>query len=170
MVTKSSVKLLYPTLVGLLLGLLQAGLFFQLSLTLSSSYGTYLMVTLCWLIGSALGVLAGDRVRLSLAELLIMALVLYFGCCLLLVYFPFQTSLWPLYAAFVLLISVYPGVFFAQTAPHYQARTLFLLENNGFILGLISGTLISVLLGRVGLLIAPLLVALFVYFLSRRLR
>ena len=46
----------YPALVGLLLGLLQTGLFFQLSFTMSSSIVTFLMVTLCWLLGSAVGV------------------------------------------------------------------------------------------------------------------
>ena len=52
---------LYPVGVGLLLGLLQTGLLLQLSFTLSSGFGTYLLLTVCWLTGGALGVLGLAR-------------------------------------------------------------------------------------------------------------
>ena len=104
MAMKTLNKLAYPTLVGLMLGLLQTGLFFQLTSTLSSGFGTYLMITLCWLTGSALGVLGGEKFALRIVPLLILAFTSYGLCGLLLSFFPFETGLWPFYAVLVALI------------------------------------------------------------------
>src|SRR6185436_6702564 len=56
----------YPSLVGILLGLLQTGLFFQLTFTLSSSFRTFLMITVCWLLGSAVGIRIAKSAQLQL--------------------------------------------------------------------------------------------------------
>lgn len=160
----------YPLLVGGLLGLLQTGLYFQLSFTLSSSFRTYLMVTVCWLIGSAVGVqLARSTApgRVPLNMLLALALLAYFGCALLLAAAPFNTALWPVYAVMIAVTGVYPGVFFVRMGKVYSARALFFRENNGFILGLAAGTLLFMLVGRVVLLAAPLLTALVVLVLTQ---
>ena len=150
---------LYPMLVGFLLGLLQTGLFFQLTFTLSSGFGTYLLVILCWLAGSALGVFYIARaVRLPLQTFLVLALLGYALCGLLLAAAPFETGLWPLYAALIMLTALYPGVFFARMAPIFRARVLFLMENTGFILGLVFGTIAFMLLGRLALWVAPLMI------------
>jgi hypothetical protein len=160
--------LLYPLLVGVLLGLIQTGLFFQLTFTLSSGFATYLLVTLCWLVGSALGVLVIARGRIPVGAWLAVALAAYGLCAVLLGLAPFETGLSPIYAALVGLAGVYPGVFFARMSAVYRARTLFLWENNGFILGLALGTLLFLLIGRAALWIAPLLVAAAVSWLGAR--
>ncbi len=156
-------RFLYPTLVGLMLGLLQTGLFFQLTSTFSSAIGTYLMVTLCWLIGSALGVTYGSRLSLPAAILLPLALLSYGICGLVLFNAPFRTELWPLYAALVVIIGLYPGLFFARMVPVYRARSLFFLENNGFIAGLICGTLLILTINRLALWVAPVIVMVVLY-------
>jgi hypothetical protein len=160
------VHALYPVLVGLLLGLLQTGLFFQLSFTLSSSFGTFLLVTLCWLMGSAVGVLLLARTPHPTLVFLGVALLAYGAVAGLLAAAPFVTSLWPLYGLLVLLTGFYPGVFFARSAPLYSARTLFARENNGFIAGLVVGTILFMLMGRIVLYILPLMVAVLVAWFS----
>jgi hypothetical protein len=155
----STVKMtVYPIMVGLMLGLLQVGLFFQLTSMLSSGFGTYLMITLCWLIGSAVGVTFGARIAPRTTYLLVLALASYGLCGFLLSRLPFETESWPAYAVLVALIGTYPGLFFARMASVYRARTLFLLENNGFIIGMVTGTLLLMLVGRVALWIAPVAV------------
>ncbi len=152
------VRLIYPSLVGGLLGLLQTGLFFQLAFTLSSGVRTFLMITVCWLLGSAIGLRLAKRVTWSLNIVLVTALLAYFGCVALLGLAPFNTDIWPLYALLIVLMGVYPGVFFVRLGDHYTVRTLFFRENNGFILGLVSGTLFFLILGRFALWTLPLLV------------
>src|SRR5581483_7110151 len=110
---------------GVMLGLLQTGLFFQLTSTFSSAIGTYLMVTLCWLIGSAVGVVYGGRLSLRPVILLPLALLSYGLCGLVMFSSPFETELWPLYAGLVIIIGLYPGLFFASMVPVYKARSLF---------------------------------------------
>lgn len=145
----------YPLIVGLLLGMLQTGLFFQLTFTLSSTFGTFLLVTLSWLLGSATGVLYLKRLAAGLRTFLAVALVAYAACGGLLSLFPFATGLWPLYAALIFMTGFYPGVFFARMSQHYTAKTLFTWENNGFIVGLILATIAFMLAGRIVLWILP---------------
>jgi hypothetical protein len=152
----------YPALVGILLGLLQTGLFFQLTFTLSSSFRTFLMITVCWLLGSVLGIRLARRVKLHLNGFVLLGLVAYFACFGLLAVYPFNTQLWIVYAGFILLTGLYPGVFFVRLSEYYTARQLFFRENNGFIIGLIGGTLLFLLFGRSALWILPVLVAILV--------
>lgn len=157
----------YPTLVGLLLGLLQTGLFFQLTFTLSSTFGTFLLVTLCWLAGSALGVLYLAKMTTGTRVFLGVALLAYAACGGLLALFPFGTVLWPLYAALILITGFYPGVFFGRMSRYFPARVLFARENNGFIGGLVLGTISFMLAGRIVLWVLPLVVAIVVMWLDR---
>jgi hypothetical protein len=150
---------LYPSLVGILLGLLQTGLFFQLTFTLSSSFRTFLMITVCWLLGSVAGIRIAKWVRLSLNGFVLLAMLAYFACVALLGAAPFNTQLWLIYAVFIILTGFYPGVFFVRLSTYYTARQLFFRENNGFIIGLVSGTLLFLVLGRVALWGMPLLFA-----------
>lgn len=158
----------YPSLVGLMLGLFQTGLFLQLAFTLSSSFRTYLMVTICWLIGSALGVqLARNRMlgRLHSGALLLLALVAYSGCGVLLHMAPFNTQLWPVYALLIVFTGLYPGAFFVRMGKVYTARNLFFRENNGFIAGMVAGLLLFMLSGRGVLWAAPFITAVVVLLL-----
>jgi hypothetical protein len=162
-------KGLYPSVVGLLLGLMQTGLFFQLSFTLSSSFGTFLLITICWLVGSSIGILYLARISLPTLTFLALALLAYGVVAALLALAPFMTSLWPLHGLLVLLIGFYPGVFFVRCAPLYRAQTLFSRENNGFIAGIVIGTVLFMLAGRIILYALPLTVALVVVWFSYRL-
>jgi CDP-diglyceride synthetase len=157
---------LYPALVGLLLGLLQTGLFFQLTFTLSSTIATFLLVTLCWLLGSAVGVSYLAKTRWPTSAFLALALLAYAVCVVMLHAAPFNTRWWVFYAALVAISGFYPGVFFGRMASVYTARTLFLRENNGFIAGLVLGSLLFMLVGRMALWVTPALVAALVYWMG----
>jgi hypothetical protein len=163
-----STRFLYFFGVGLLLGLLQTGLLLQLSFTLSAGFGTYLLVTLCWLGGSAIGVLRAQHLRLSLNHHLLIALVCYLACSVALILMPFETRITPLYGVLTLAVGVYPGVFFARQSRAARASLLFFHENNGFIAGLIVGTVGYALWGRLFAWGAPLLVAAFIGFIFQR--
>lgn len=158
---------IYPVLVGVLLGLLQTGLFFQLSFTLSSSFGTYLMITVCWLAGSAVGVTMARQgvAPQGRASLLLGGVAAYFACAVLLAAFPFNSALTPLYATLTAATGLYPGVFFVRMGRVYTARALFFRENNGFILGVTGGTLAFMLIGRSILWAAPLATAALIWVL-----
>jgi hypothetical protein len=149
----------YPLVVGVLLGLLQTGLFFQLSFTLSSSIRTFLMITVCWLWGSVIGLRLPKQAVWQMNAFVVLALLAYFACVMLLAVAPFDTELWPVYALFIVIMGLYPGVFFSRLGDYYTARTLFFWENNGFIMGMISGTLLFLLLGRSALWTLPILMA-----------
>ncbi len=164
------VRGVYPSIVGLLLGLLQTGLFFQLAFTLSSGFDTFLLITLCWLFGSLLGVLYIARLSFDLRVFLILALIAYFACAALLDFLPFNTALWPLYAVLIMVSGIYPGVFFARASLHYRAGDLFFRENNGFILGLVLGTLAFMLVGRLALWALPVLAACFIFLMGDSVR
>jgi hypothetical protein len=158
----------YPALVGVMLGLLQTGLFFQLSFTLSSSFRTYLLITICWLAGSAMGVALARRTPMSRRRanfVLMAAMASYFACAVLLAALPFNSALSPVYAALVAVTGLYPGIFFVRMGQVYTARALFFRENNGFIAGIVAGTLAFMVLGRSVLWAAPLSVALLVWML-----
>jgi hypothetical protein len=159
---------IYPSLVGLLLGLLQTGLYFQLSFTLSSSFATFLLITVCWLLGSVTGTLLAQKVRMGLNGFLLLGLLTYYACALLLQAAPFNTQFWVVYAALILLSGIYPGVFFVRLGAYYSAGELFFKENNGFILGLIAGTLLFMIVGRSVLWLLPVLVAALLVLCSRR--
>lgn len=155
----------YPALVGLLLGVLQTGLFLQLAFTLSSGVGSFLLVTLCWLLGSVAGVLWLARLPLPTRAFLLLALAAYGGCALLVNAAPFDTRWWPVYGMLIVLTGLYPGVFFARMSPVFRARTLFLYENNGFIAGLALGTLLFMVAGRIALWGMPALLAALLFIL-----
>lgn len=152
-------RAIYPALVGLLLGTLQTGLYFQLTFTLSSGFGTYLLVTICWLFGSLIGVLWIGQRRIATGAILLLSLIAYAVCSLLLLAQPFNTTLFPLYGGLIALVGIYPGVFFARSAAIYRADVLFFRENNGFIAGLAAGTLLFMLFGRPVLWLPPLILA-----------
>lgn len=148
----------YLMLVGFLLGLLQTGYFFQLTFTFSSSFRTFLMITLAWLLGSALGVTWIAATRPSLHVFLAAAFGGYLACSFGVHRFAFATQLWPMYAVCIAAGGVYAGVFLARMKPHFAARRLFLWENNGYIGGVVFCTLGYLLFGRWMLYLLPALI------------
>ncbi len=151
-----SPSILYPLTVGVLLGWLQTGLFFQLTFTLSSGFTTYLLVTLSWLAGSALGVYYVQQVRIRLFILLLLMITTYALSSWLVNTYPFNTQLWFVYGILIALAGLYPGVFFARAKAAFTTRKLFFWENNGFISGLILCTVLFMVFGRPILLWIPL--------------
>lgn len=151
---------LYPSIAGLLFGIVQTGYFFQLSFALSSTYGTFLLVTLAWLAGSLVGL------RLSRARVLSLRVgpwlcVLPYGATLaLLGVLPFHSEIWPIYSALILISGIFSGLFFARMgAVIHPVRRLFFAENNGFLLGIVGCTLAYLVWGRPILWIAPVMLA-----------
>jgi len=96
---------------------------------------------------------------MQLNGFVLLGMLAYFGCVALLGTAPFDTQLWPVYAVLIMLIGLYPGVFFVRLSEYYRTSQLFLRENNGFIVGLISGTLLFLVLGRAALWVMPVLAA-----------
>ncbi len=157
---------MYPLLVGILLGLLQSGLFFLLTFTMSSGFTTYLLITLCWLMGGVIGALYVNRLNISLHHLPLIMLLACALCTWLVSDNPFNTQMWPVYGCLISLAGIYPGVFFARASNHYAVRSLFFWENNGFIVGLVINTLSFMLFGRNILWMLTILLAALVWFLS----
>jgi hypothetical protein len=156
-------------MIGVLLGLLQTGLFFNLTFTLSSGFRTYLMVTVCWLLGSFLGTTYLSRISLPLFWLLLLAWSAYTTVYVLLQGFPYNASLWFVYAVLCFLIGIYPGVFFAHMPQYVTVRQLFFWENNGFIIGFAIGTLLFILYGRASLWWAPFVLVVISVFQQRHI-
>jgi hypothetical protein len=146
----------YPFLVGLLFGVVQTGYFLQLSFTLASTYGTFLLVTLAWLLGSIIGLRASRISVLSLHTGPWICFVPYIGTHFLLSAFPFQSNVWPLYGVLILTSGTFSGVFFARLGEVVRpVRKLFFTENNGFLLGIVACTIAYLVIGRVVLWLFP---------------
>jgi hypothetical protein len=152
--------------VGLLLGFLQSGLFFLLTFTLSAGFATYLLITLCWLMGGIFGVVYVKRLKVSLRSLLILMLFSYILCGWVAESSPFNTRIWVFYGCLIACAGIYPGVFFARASNFYAAHVLFFWENNGFIAGVVISTLSFMVLGRAALWTLPTLCAVFVWLRS----
>lgn len=167
MKTKRATNLL-PLLVGLLLGFLQTGLFLQLTLLMSSGFMTYLLITFCWLVGSAIGVRYIARLPVSIELLLGLMMVGYIVVSLMVNALPFNTKLVPLYGCLIVMAGLYPGVFFVRLSTKYTARILFFWENNGFILGMVFMTLLFMILGQITLAIVPIGTAGYLWWLSSK--
>jgi hypothetical protein len=161
---------IYPTLVGLLLGFLQTGLFFQLTLSMSSGFMTYLLITLCWLAGSAIGVRFIAQRQISSRFLLILMTIVYLTIGWIVTLQPFNTQFVPFYGSLIVLGGFYPGVFFARLSKVYTARMLFFWENNGFILGIILSTILFMILGRIILIILPVSITGLVWWFGKKVK
>jgi hypothetical protein len=146
----------YPFLVGTLFGVIQTGYFFQLDFALASTYGTFLLITLSWLAGSVVGLRISRFSFFTLQRGPWICLVPYVLTQALLSAAPFQSGLWPLYAALVLVSGTFSGVFFARLGEVIRpVRRLFFAENNGFIVGIVACTIAYLVLGRPVLWILP---------------
>ena len=99
---KNILNLSYPFLVGILLGWLQTGLFFQLTFTFSSGFTTYLLITLCWLAGSALGVYYLYRLPIPLNIFLLVMIGVYLLISWLVKGFPYQSQMRIIYGVLIL--------------------------------------------------------------------
>lgn len=142
-------------LYGVWFSLLQYYCFLALESGLSASTISYLIVTFSWLTGTWVGLRWGQPALRPFHTLL--SLSAYFGILLTVQRFPFDQRLLPLEALGVAVAGWTVGIFFRSYATHFrQAKTLFLIENNGFIAGLFVALWGFLEWGRVFMLAAPL--------------
>ncbi|MCF6284435.1 MAG: hypothetical protein L3K26_04525, partial [Candidatus Hydrogenedentes bacterium] len=141
--------------VGLHLGILQAALFFIVQVYVTATYMGYFVIVLAWM----LGVVINMKVALpkSLASALVLSLGAYYLMLLVAGTLAPYWLLVPLYFALPVLAAQPAGAFFRELAGRVSARSLFLHENNGFILGLLLSMFGFVKWGVHFLYVAPLL-------------
>ncbi len=138
---------------GVHLGLLQAGYLLTLARVLSSAHATYAVVLTAWLAGSLLGLWLAVPARLAVV----------LGLC---TYMIVQIGLWGVdFAALpvvyfvpaVVVSGVWSGRFFAvAVARDGRTGPIFAAETDGFLLGTVMATVVYVFVGRIGLVVAPL--------------
>lgn len=156
-------------LVGVHLGLLQAGLLLTLSRALSAAHTTYALVLTAWLAGSALGLWSRAPAR-DLPRALLLGLVAYGGAALALsrVDFAAVDPWW--FAPAVAAAGLASGTFFAAAVAGGAATgRVFARETYGFLAGTLLAAAGYAFLGRHALLVMPLVTGAIVL-APRRLR
>ncbi len=126
---------LYFTFIGLYFSVVQLSYFLLLQLNVSSTYITYMVVVIAWMIGIIVGLW---WTKLSTLAASVLSGVAYYLVFLLVSVSPL--SMWTLFfASFGVLISgIWAGHFFvAYFSKMQQADILFFHENNGFLLGIL---------------------------------
>ena len=153
--------LLNVALTGVLLGELQWGVFFLLQSYLASTAIVVLLGTICWLIGSLIGlVVRGERGELYWAAGMIGA---YYAFTYVATGHPYQLGWLPLLLALIALMGCYAGRFFRYRSRFFSApKWLFFTENCGFVLGIVLTFAVLFSAGSSALLTAPLVVSVFV--------
>ncbi len=144
-------------LTGFLLGIQQMDIFFLLQGSVSSSVLTYLAVTLAWMAGIAIGLFLPDRP--PLAVLLVVGLAAYYAVLVLSQINAYDLRWLPVYGILTATAGAFAGRFFREINTLTQdSRRLFLIENNGFILGLIASVIGLMLYGVRSAIFAPAVV------------
>jgi len=136
----------YAVGFGLYFGLAQTAYFFQMEILLTAAYTGFITATLAWIGGALAGLLmprwlAGEE---SLARGLVAwhgaGLAAYYMALALLAFFPYDFSLLPVYCLLIMVSGAQAGHFFRANQKYFpSAASLFLMENNGFILGWLGG-------------------------------
>lgn len=148
------IKKAYATVCGLHFALLQFGYLLLLQMDVSSTYLTYMIVSLAWIGGTLLG-LWWKNLNPMLA--LTVGIISYDLSYILLISYPFRDFVLPLAFIGIMLTGLWAGRFFVVLLPLFaQTNQLFLLENNGFIIGIIGIFLGFSFLGIGFMLWAPL--------------
>src|SRR5262245_18681840 len=156
-------------LTGVLLGQLQWGVFFLLQSSLASTAVVYLLGTICWLLGSLIGlVVRGERGELWWAAAMIGA---YYGFAALAIGHPYQLGWLAVLLPLIALMGCYAGRFFRYRARFFAApKWLFFTENCGFVLGIVLTFAALFSMGSSALLTAPLVVSVLVLGTAAALR
>ncbi|MDH5510294.1 MAG: hypothetical protein OEZ32_08055 [Nitrospinota bacterium] len=170
-------RTIYALAFGLYFGVIQTAYFFGLEILLTAAYTSFITATLAWISGVIAGLFlpdgrgdGGRMTNLTVAKPLIArplmawplvawhiaGLLAYYGAMVLLSSFPYDFSLLPAYWILIMISGAQAGHFFRINQPYFPtAAQLFLMENNGFIIGWISGFGGFVALGVKSLLITP---------------
>ena len=147
-------KKLYPFLSGLHFALLQFGYLLLLQMNFSSTYLTYMIISLAWITGTLIGLWWKNLNPIIALTAGISSYCLIFA---LIVSNPFSPLILPLSSLGVAITGLWAGRFFIVMLPAFKdVDQLFFLENNGFILGIIAIFLGFTLLGIGFILWAPL--------------
>ncbi len=166
-------KASFTACMGIYLGLLQTGYFFHLEVWLTATYPGFLTVLSAWMAGTVSG-LHFSKARVlkpsMMVVLLFASLTAYYLSFLLLKLYPYQSGFLPLHGALIFVSGVQGGVFFQTYRNLFpSSSSLFLWENNGFILGWVGGFAGFVLYGTGFTLTAPLVTLGVTLVLHRRL-
>ncbi len=142
-------------LIGVHFGLLQGALFFVFQIYVTATFMGYFAVVLAWMGGVILSMKLG--IPRSVEGALVLSVVAYFALLRLSALIaPFAVAL-ALYPLFAVVVALPAGTFFRAYSRSVSSRSLFLHENNGFVLGLALATFCFVQWGLTFLYLAPIL-------------
>ncbi len=148
----------YPLLAfltGLHLALMQFGYFFVLLINVTSTYVTYAVITISWMLGAIIGL---KWRRIPATALFLLGTLAYYAVYLYIWSAPFSPFSWPIASLGVAITGLWAGRFFVVALPRFDhAGQLFFHENNGFLLGVAAVFVGFTLLGQGFLLWAPAL-------------
>jgi len=140
-------KLMLSTFVtGIFFATLQMSYFFSLQTLLTSTIFSYFSLVLCWFIGAIVGL----RFFKFMDEkvILILSVVAYYLFLITLFFNRFNTTLLPIYVVLITISSIYAGYFFPFQSKFFKKiNYLFLIENNGFVLGIILSYILFMFYG-----------------------
>ncbi|MBZ5708389.1 hypothetical protein [Nannocystis pusilla] len=143
-------------IVGVHLGLLQAGLLLTLSRAISAAHTTYALVLTAWLAGSALGLWSRAPAR-DLPRALLLGLVAYAAAAAALARVDFAAASPWWFAPAVAAAGLASGTFFAAAVAGGAATgRVFARETYGFLAGTLLAAAGYAFLGRHALLFMPL--------------
>jgi hypothetical protein len=156
----------YFLLVGIYFALLQFSYFFLMSFNLSSSYLSYLAMVSSWVIGALVGLwLKNEKMERGL---LLGSSLAYYVFLLVSFRLQFSNRLYFFFFVLVLISGVYSGYFFCRNSKRAtKVKWLFFMENNGYILGMVSSFVLFTVLGVRFLYIAPLVLTACLWCLNR---
>ncbi len=144
---------LFAASTGLHLAVLQFCYFFVLMLNITSTYVTYMTLVISWMAGTLAGLFLN---RLSANVALLIGMLAYYTITWLVFTDPLRPWLFALSALGVAASGLWAGRFFIVMLPTFPAPdTLFLHENNGFLVGVIGVFVGFSLLGKAFLFYAP---------------
>ncbi len=139
---------------GLHFGILQAALFFVVQVYVTATYMGYFIIVLAWMLGVVINMKVA--VPRSYANAMALSAGAYYLMLLVAGTLTPYRLLIPVYFVLTVLAAQPAGAFFRQWSRTIKARSLFLHENNGFVLGLLLGMLGFIQWGVHFLYLAPL--------------
>ncbi len=122
--------------LGLFFSVLQFSYFFLLEAYVSSRAVSFFFALFFWLCGFLIG-LNQRRIK-SLAVLVVLSVVCYYLASILVQQYPYTYSMFAVVGVALLLSGIAPGYYFPWAKRRFtRVKSLFLHENNGFILGIV---------------------------------
>jgi hypothetical protein len=147
-------SILSTFIVGIFFAVLQMSYFFSLQTLLTSTILSYFSIVFCWLVGAIIGLkffeFVGERV------ILVSSIVAYYLFLIILCFNKFNTMLLPIYVVLIIISSIYAGYFFPFQSKFFKKiNYLFLIENNGFVFGILLAYIFFMFYGINFLIFVP---------------